>query len=174
MKRKHEDRLIESHEEKSWRRVMKKSHEEKSWRKVMKKSHEEKSWRKVIIESHDEKTWRLFDRKSWRMNKLFITIYLSLCLDESNRKFKSILNFNTLTQLKYLIQTSWFNLNTRFQNSDSNQVLTSRELDSISMIQLDVISLVVEDIWNTCAVKKINDEVHDNASSYSSKSKQTI
>ncbi len=29
---KHEDRLIESHEEKSWRKVMKRSNEEKTWR----------------------------------------------------------------------------------------------------------------------------------------------
>ncbi len=113
----------------------------------MKKSHEEKSWRKVMIKSHDEKTWRLFDRKSWRMNKLFTTIYLSLCLDKLNQKFKSILDFNTLTQLKYSVQTSWLNSNTQFQNSDSNQVLMSWELDLISMIQLDVISLVK---WSSC------------------------
>ena len=33
---------------------------------------------------------------------------------------------------------------------------------------------VVEDIWDACAVRKINDEVHDNAFSYFSRSKQTI
>ena len=37
---KHEDYLIESHNEKTWRLF-----DRKSWRKVMKKSHEEKSWR---------------------------------------------------------------------------------------------------------------------------------
>ncbi len=37
---KHEDYLIESHDEKTWRLF-----DRKSWRKVMKKSHEEKSWR---------------------------------------------------------------------------------------------------------------------------------
>ena len=137
--------MIESHEGKTWR-----SFDRKSWREIMIESHEgetwrlfdRKSWREVMIESHDEKTWRLFDRESWRKNKLFTTIYLSLCLDESNREFKSILDFNILTQLKYLIQTSWLNLNTWFQNFDSNWVLTSRELDLISIIRLDVISLI--------------------------------
>ncbi len=33
---------------------------------------------------------------------------------------------------------------------------------------------VVKDIWDACAVRKIDDEVHDNAFSYSSRSKQTI
>ncbi len=33
---KHEDYMIESHEEKLWRKVMKKSHDRKSWRKIMK------------------------------------------------------------------------------------------------------------------------------------------
>ena len=99
-----------------------------SWRETWRLFNKE-SWREVMIESHDEKTWRLFDKELWRMNKLFTTIYLSSCLDELNRKFKSILDFNISTQLKYLIQTSWLNLNTRFQNSDSNQVLMSWKLD---------------------------------------------
>ncbi len=60
---------------------MKKSHEEKSWRKVMKKSHEEKSWKEVMIESHNK-----------------ISIYLSLCLDESSREFQ----INTQFQLSDL------------------------------------------------------------------------
>ncbi len=33
---------------------------------------------------------------------------------------------------------------------------------------------VVENIWDVCAVRKINDEVHDNAFSYSSRSEQII
>ncbi len=32
--------------------------------------------------------------------------------NELNQKFKSILNINIITWLKYLISTSWFNLNT--------------------------------------------------------------
>ncbi len=91
----------------------------------MRKKHED-----YLIESHEE--WTSY---------LQLFIYLSSCLDESSREFKSILSFNTLTQLEYLIQTSWLNLNTRFQNSDSNQVLTSWKFNSISMTQLDVISL---------------------------------
>ncbi len=33
---------------------------------------------------------------------------------------------------------------------------------------------VVENVWDACAVKKINDEVYDNAFSYSSRNEQTI
>ncbi len=33
---------------------------------------------------------------------------------------------------------------------------------------------VVEDVWNACAVRKIDDEVHDNALSYFSRNEQTI
>ncbi len=71
----------------------------------------------------------------------YLFIYLSSYLDELNWKFKLILDFNILTQLEYLVQTSWLNLNTQFQNSDLNWVLTSQELDLISMIQLNAISL---------------------------------
>jgi len=55
--------------------------------------------------------------------------------------FKSILNLNLLTQLKYSSRIFWLDLNTQVKNSDSNQVLMSRELDLISMIQLNAISL---------------------------------
>ncbi len=48
--------------------------------------------------------------------------------------FESILDFNFLTWLKYL---SWIS------QLDLNQVLMSQELDSISMIQLDAISLIL-------------------------------
>ncbi len=58
-------------------------------------------------------------------------------LDESSREFKSILDINIVTQLKYLISKFCLDSNTWFQNSDS-----SWELDSISMIQLDAISLL--------------------------------
>ncbi len=63
-------------------------------------------------------------------------------LGESSWEFKSILDINIVTQLEYSISKFWLNLNTWFQNSDLNQVLTSRELDLISMIQLDAISLI--------------------------------
>ena len=43
--------MIESHEEKSWRKVMKKSHEEESWREAMIEKHED-----YLIESHDRKS----------------------------------------------------------------------------------------------------------------------
>ncbi len=33
---------------------------------------------------------------------------------------------------------------------------------------------VVEDIWDVCAVRKIDDEVHNDAFSYSSRNEQTI
>jgi len=33
---------------------------------------------------------------------------------------------------------------------------------------------VVKDVWDACVVKKIDDEVHNNAFSYSSRNKQTI
>ncbi len=55
--------------------------------------------------------------------------------------FKSILNFNSLTQLEYSGWTSWFNLNTWIKNSDSNQVLMSHEFDSISKNRFNAISL---------------------------------
>ncbi len=71
----------------------------------------------------------------------YLFIYLSSYLDELNWKFKLILDFNILTLLEYLVQTLWLNLNTQFQNSDLNWVLTSQELDLISMIQLNAISL---------------------------------
>ncbi len=51
----YEDCLIESHEE---------SHEEKSWRKVMKKSHEEESWREAMIEKHEGYLIESHGRKS--------------------------------------------------------------------------------------------------------------
>ncbi len=65
-------------------------------------------------------------------------------LDESNQEFESILDINIMTQLEYSISKFWFDLNTRFQNSDLNRVLTSRELDSISMTWLDAISLQID------------------------------
>ncbi len=49
---KHEDYLIKSHDEKTWRLF-----DRKSWREVMKKSHEEESWRKAMKKSHEEKLW---------------------------------------------------------------------------------------------------------------------
>ena len=49
--RNYKDCLIESHEEKSWRKVMKKSHEEESWREAMIEKHED-----YLIESHDRKS----------------------------------------------------------------------------------------------------------------------
>ncbi len=87
-----------------------------------------------LIESHEEWT-------SYLQLFIYLFIYLSSYLDELNWKFKLILDFNILTQLEYLVQTSWLNLNTQFQNSDLNWVLTSQELDLISMIQLNAISL---------------------------------
>ncbi len=49
MTRNYENCLIESHEEKSWREVMKRSHEKKSWRKAMIEKHKD-----YLIESHDK------------------------------------------------------------------------------------------------------------------------
>ncbi len=57
--------------------------------------------------------------------------------------FKSILDFNPLTRLKYSDQTSWFNSNTQVKNSDLNQVLTSQVLNSNLSTQLDAISLII-------------------------------
>ncbi len=56
MMRKHENHLMKSHKEKSWRKTWRK-HEEKH-----EKEHEEKHDEKhedclTLIESHDEKTW---------------------------------------------------------------------------------------------------------------------
>ncbi len=62
-----------------------------------------------------------------------------------------------MTRFKYSISKFWFNLNTRFQNSDSNRVLTSRELDSTSMTQLDAVSLCEKDRRNySCIHHKID------------------
>jgi len=58
--------------------------------------------------------------------------------------FELILDFNSLTRLKYLSWTSQFDSNIQVKNSYLNQVLTSRELDSILMTWLDVISLVMK------------------------------
>ncbi len=115
----------------------------------MKRSHEE-----YLIESHEE--WTSY---------LQLFIYLSSCLDELSWEFKSILDFNILTQLKYSIQTSWLNLNTWFQNSDLNWVLMSWKPDLISITQFNVISLfrlinvvqltmtftLVKFIWRSCS-----------------------
>ncbi len=70
----------------------------------MTKKHED-----YLIKSHEEQT-----------SYLQLFIYLSSYLDEFSWEFKSILDFNTLTQLKYSVQTSWLDLNTWFQNSDLN------------------------------------------------------
>ena len=84
------------------------------------KSHEEESWREVIIE--------------------YLSIYLHV-LTSRVENFELILDFNSLSQLKYLSWTSQLNSNIWVKNSDSNRVLMSRELDSISMTQLVMISL---------------------------------
>ncbi len=55
--------------------------------------------------------------------------------------FKSILNLNLLTQLKYSSWIFWFNLNTQVKNSDLNQVLTSQVLNLNSSTWLNVINL---------------------------------
>ena len=73
-------------------------------------------------------------------------------LDGSNREFESILNINIVTRLKYSIPKFWLDSNTRFQNPDSNWVLTSRKLDSTSMTRLDAISLHMK------LLKKIHDQ----------------
>ncbi len=92
-----------------------------------------------------------YSHESWRCNWINCITLLHYQINisssksyfnESSWKFKSILNINIMTWLEYLISKFWLNLNTWFQNSDSNQVLTSQELDSISMTQLNAISLV--------------------------------
>ncbi len=55
--------------------------------------------------------------------------------------FKSILNLNLLTQLKYSNWIFWLDLNTQVKNSDLNQVLTSWVLDLNLSTRLDAISL---------------------------------
>ncbi len=67
--------------------------------------------------------------------------------------FESILDFNSLTRLKYLSWTSQLNSNTWIKNSDSNQVLTSWILDSNSSTRLDAISLF---IWSSKAKQAFN------------------
>ncbi len=82
-----------------------------------------------------------------QLNQLHYQIDISSSksyLDESSQKFESILDINIMTQLEYSISKFWLNLNTWFQNSDSNWVLMSWELDSISMTWLDAISLIIQ------------------------------
>ncbi len=79
--------------------------------------------------------------------------------------FKSILDFNSLIWSEYLSQTSWFNLNIQVKNSDLNRVLTSRELDSTSIIQLDAISLVAQmlnSLLSSTLLKKIETSSFNN------------
>ncbi len=78
---------------------------------------------------------------------IYLSIYLHI-LTSRVENFKSILDFNSLTRLKYLSWTSWLDLNTWVKNSDLNQVLISRELDSISMTWLDAISLIIKEYLN--------------------------
>ncbi len=80
----------------------------------MKEKHED-----YLIESHEEKSWRLFDRESWRMNKLFTIIYLFIFMSwrvelriQVNTQFQHfnltwILSSNIMTQLKYSISKFW-------------------------------------------------------------------
>ncbi len=56
--------------------------------------------------------------------------------------FKSILDLNLLTRLKYLSWIFWLNSNTWVKNSDLNRVLTSWVLNLNSDTWLDAISLV--------------------------------
>ncbi len=64
--------------------------------------------------------------------------------------FESILDLNLLTQLKYSSRIFWLDLNTWVKNSDSNQVLTSRVLDSNLSTWLDAISLSTRDFRFSC------------------------
>ncbi len=83
--------------------------------------------------------------KTWFNDQSKINISSTSLHVLTNRieNFKSILDFNSLIQLNYLSQIFWFNLNTEVKNSDLNQVLTSWELDSILMTQLNAISLIL-------------------------------
>ena len=83
--------------------------------------------------------------KTWFNDQFKINISSTSLHVLTNRieNFKSILDFNSLIQLNYLSQIFWFNLNTEVKNSDLNQVLTSWELDSILMTQLNAISLIL-------------------------------
>jgi len=58
---------------------------------------------------------------------------------------------------------------------ENNHCLSSRNVVRHLKKMIDYNhNAVVEDIWDVCAVRKINDEVHDDAFSYSSRNEQTI
>ncbi len=58
---------------------------------------------------------------------------------------------------------------------ESNYYLSSRNVVRHLEKMIDYNhNAVVEDVWNACAVRKIDDEVHDNALSYFSRNELTI
>ncbi len=99
-----------------------------------------------LIESHKEKHEGKHEGYLIESHNRVIIKHLSIYLHVLTNwvgNFESILDFNSLTWLKYSSQTSQLNLNTQVKNSDSNWVLTSRILDLNSNIQLDAISLII-------------------------------
>ncbi len=92
MTRKHEDRLIESHDEKHKEKHEEK-HDKKTWRSF---DFDRESWRENMIESHEEKSCKLFNQA--------IYIYLISCWIESSFRVElsnqaSQLNSSTWVQL---------------------------------------------------------------------------
>ncbi len=75
-----------------------------------------------MIKSHERETWRLFDKESWRMNKLSTIIYLFIFMSwwiesriQVNTRFQHfnstwILSSNIMTQLEYSISKFWLEL----------------------------------------------------------------
>ncbi len=76
MTRKHEDHLIEDHDEKHEEKHDEK-HDEKTWRLF---DFNKESWRENIIESHEEKLCKLFNQA--------IYIYLISCWIKSSFQIK--------------------------------------------------------------------------------------
>ncbi len=105
MTRKHEDCLIEDHDEKHKEKHKEKheekhneKHDEKTWRLF---DFDRESWRENMIESHEEKSCRLFDQA--------INIYLISCWVELSYQVELLnqafqLNLSSQIQLLNLIQ----------------------------------------------------------------------
>ena len=165
IKRKHEDCLIESHDEKHKGKHedrLIKNHDEKTWRLF---DFDRESWRENMVESHEGKSCRLFDQA--------IYIYLISCWIESSFRVElssqaSQLDLSSQIQLLNSIWVLRFNFSTRsdtFSKKIQLNLNLSTQLDAISLnILHDSLLNILHDFLSNILHDSLLNILHDSLS----------
>jgi hypothetical protein len=116
-------------------------------------SSSKQKWRQVAKNKNIEQYFRLFlcNKLTNCITFVHYLCALSLCIIFARKTRENtvylflfkILSNRIENSNQYSISTSWLDSNTWYQNSDLNQVLMSRKLDSSLMTRLDAITLFV-------------------------------